>query len=313
MEQEKHSITHESHKENPFTKKARSNPWMISTIVLVVLSIILLIGSFSGGVTGNVISEDEAGQIIIDFAKQQTGEELEVIEINEDGGLYEVIVLFQGQEVPLYLTSDGKNLVQGVTPLSALSEQTTQEPAEIPKSDNPVIELFIMTHCPYGTQAEKGFIPVIKALGAGKIRFVHYFMHNPEETETPIQVCIREEQGDKFLDYLECFLEDGDSNRCLVEVGIDEDALQDCIDDGKADEYYAEDSALSEEYGVRGSPTLVIDGQIVSSSRSPDAFLQTVCSAFNTAPEGCSSSLSTETPSPGFGYEATGTDTQAQC
>jgi protein-disulfide isomerase len=308
MEQEKHPTTHESHhEEKPFTKKARSNPWMISTVVLAVFALILIIGSFSGiGMTGNVISEDEAGQIIVDFAEQQTGEEIELVEIGEEYGLYEVTVLFKGQEVPLYLTKDGENLIQGVTPLSVIQEQSSQanEPVEVPKSDKPSVELFIMTHCPYGTQAEKGFIPVIEALGDtidAKIRFVHYFMHDPEETETPRQVCIREEQSSKFLPYLECFLEDGDAEACISEVGIDETKLQDCIDNGNADDYYALDSSLSEEYGVRGSPTLVINGVIASSERSPSGFLQTVCGGFNTAPEECSQELSTDNPSPGFG------------
>jgi protein-disulfide isomerase len=301
MEEENHQGIHE---ERSLTKKARSNPWVISTIVLGVFALILVIGSFSSlGLTGNVISEQEAGQIILDFAEQQTGEEIELVGVNEEAGLYEVVVLYQEQEIPLYLTKDGENLVQGVTPLSALQSQETQsETVEVPKSDNPEVELFVMTHCPYGTQAEKGFIPVMKLLDADlKIRFVHYFMHEPEETETPIQICIREEQESKFLPYLECFLEDGDSDRCIAEVGIDEDKLQECIDES-ADNYYDLDSGLSQEYGVRGSPTLVVNGQIISSGRSPSAFLQTVCSAFNTAPVECNQELATENPSPGFGY-----------
>jgi protein-disulfide isomerase len=306
------------HEERPFTKKARSNPWMISTIVLAVFALILIIGSFSGiGLTGNVISEDKAGQIVVDFAEQQTGEQIELVGISEEAGLYEVVVLYQEQEIPLYLTKDGKNLVQGLTPLAALQEQSTaqSEPVEIPKSDKPVVELFVMTHCPYGTQAEKGIIPVIKALGNkidATIRFVHYFMHEPEEAETPRQVCIREEQSAKYLDYLECFLEDGDAERCLTKAGIDKSKLQNCIS-GNAADYYEDDSSLSQDYGVQGSPTLIVNGQIVSSGRSPDAFLQVICSAFNTAPSECAIALSSESPSPGFGYEGSGSDTTATC
>ena len=131
----------------------------------------------------------QAGQIIIDFAEEQTGEQIELVEINEVAGLYEVVVLYQEQEIPLYLTTDGENLVQGITPLAALTQGgDTQTTTEVTKSDKPEVKLFIMTHCPYGTQAEKGFIPVMKALGNtidASIRFVHYFMHEPEETETP--------------------------------------------------------------------------------------------------------------------------------
>jgi len=303
--------------EESFTKKARSNPWMVSTIVLGVVALILIIGSFSGfGMTGNAISEDVAGQIIVDFAKQQTGQEMEVVEINEESGLYEVIVLYQGEEVPLYLTKDGKSLVNGLTPLVSFDEQPEEkeEVIEVTKSDKPEVELFVMTHCPYGTQAEKGFIPVMKAfenVADLKIRFVHYFMHDPEEAETPLQVCIREEQSDKYLDYLECFLGEGNSEDCLVKAGIDRTALNTCIETN-SEGYYSEDSELSEGYGVQGSPTLVVNGQIVSSGRNPSAYAQVVCSAFNTAPGACSDDFSTANPSPGFGY-GEGSATSAQC
>ncbi|MCK4552709.1 hypothetical protein KAT80_00710, partial [Candidatus Pacearchaeota archaeon] len=170
-------------------------------------------------------------------------------------------------------------------------------------------------HCPYGTQAEKGIIPTIKALGDtidAKIRFVHYFMHEPEETETPRQVCIREEQPSKWYDYLGCFLEDGDSDRCLIEAKIDKAKMNKCISSGKSDEYYAEDSALSEGYGVRGSPSLVINGVMINSGRSPAGYLETICSAFNEKPEECNLELSSASPKPMWGYEE-GQDTGGQC
>ncbi|GAG36879.1 unnamed protein product, partial [marine sediment metagenome] len=146
-----------------------------------------------------------------------------------------------------------------------------------------------------------------------KIRFVHYFMHDPEETETPRQVCIREEQPDKWYDYLECFLGDGDSDRCLTEAKIDKTKMNNCISSGKSDDYYDEDSTLSEGYGVRGSPSLIINGQQASSSRDPSSYLATICNAFNDAPDECNTELSSAPPSPGFGYETTGSASQASC
>lgn len=311
-----HQVHHSSRR--PLTETLRKNPWILSTIILGIFAVLLVAGT---GITGNAISEDEAAQIILGFAEEQTGQVLELQSVSENSGLYEVVIIYQGNEVPLYLTKDGKNLVQGLTSLDSLTAPVQQQiapPVEMTKSDKPTVNLFVMTHCPYGTQAEKGFISTIKALGDqvdAKIRFVHYTMHGEkEDTETLTQVCIREEQSSKWLDYLECFLEDADSARCIDEVNIDEDKLNDCIDNGNADEYYAEDSTLSEASGVSGSPTLVINGAKVSSGRSSDAFLQTICGAFNIAPGDCTSlNLSTESPSPGFGYTASGSDTTAQC
>lgn len=305
-------------KKDSLTYKVRNNPWMLASILLAILSLILLITHFSGaGITGNIISKDKAGKIILDFAEEQTGETLELVDVVEEFGMYKVTVLYQDSKIPLYLTKDGENLVQGVTPLALLNQaadNTDETPQEVVKSDKPEVELFVMTHCPYGTQAEKGFIPVMELLNGVadlKIRFVHYFMHDPEEAETPRQVCIREEQEDKYLDYLKCFLEDGNAERCLAEADIDEDALETCIKEN-ADTYYAEDSKLSEEYGVQGSPTLVVNGVIVNSKRNPAAYLATVCNGFNTSPDECSESLDTTDPSAGFGY-GVGSATTAQC
>ena len=274
--------------------------------------------TFSGS-TGTISSE-AAGQNVLDYLSA-LGVEGTIDSVTDSGSFYEVIVSVGENQGPVYLTKDGKFRIQ---PLGALSIEDTPTPQSNPdtntqtivKADVPVVELFVMTHCPYGTQAEKGLIPAIEHFGSeidATIRFVHYFMHDPEETETPRQVCIREEQPDKWIDYLTCFLEDGDADRCDAEVGIDSTALETCISSGKADDYYAEDSALSEQYGVKGSPTLVVNGQVLSSGRSPAGFLDTICQTFEIVPELCGEVLDAANPSPMWGWEASGASTSAQC
>jgi protein-disulfide isomerase len=298
------------------TEKVRANPWILSTLVLGVFVLVLVIPAMN--LTGNTVSSDDAGDSVLDFVKTQTDGEGELVQVNDMGdSLYEVMILYQGQEIPLYVTKDGENLVQGVMPLVDTVEPTpTIQEGEVVKSDLPVVELFVMTHCPYGTQAEKGFIPFMEAMGDSvdaKIRFVHYFMHDPEETETPRQVCIREEQSDKYLTYLSAFLEEGDYEYALDKAGIDVDAMEECISNGNAEEYYTEDSELSESYGVGGSPTLVVNGVIASSGRSASAYLETTCSAFNDAPNECSLELDSTSPSPMWGWDASSAETTAQC
>lgn len=288
----------------------RKNPWIVSTIILgLIVSFVMVNASLSN------ISKSTAGDKLLDFYVENGATGLSIDSVEEVSGVYQINFEYQSSVVPVYMTKDGEffgSLSSFPMTGNAVSDDSSSQ--DIPKSDKPKVELFVMTHCPYGTQAEKGFIPAIKALGDkidAKIRFVHYFMHEPEKTETPRQVCIREEQSDKYLDYLECFLEDGDAERCISETGIDETTLNDCIANN-ADAYYEADSELSEAYGVQGSPTLTIAGQIITSGRSPDAYLQTICSAFNEAPEECSLELSTDSPSAGFGY-LTGSATDAQC
>jgi glutaredoxin len=204
-----------------------------------------------------------------------------------------------------------------MTLIEPASSQEEESSTEVIKSDKPTVELFVMTHCPYGTQAEKGFIPAIKNLGSSidaQVRFVHYFMHgDTEEAETYNQVCIREEQSAKYLDYLTCFLEDGNTTRCIKKVGIDQAKVNKCVSSGKAKEYYSFDSQLSEGYGVQGSPTLVINGVQISSGRDAASMLDSICGTFNNAPSTCGASLSSTSPSPGFGTGTTSGSTSAQC
>ena len=339
--------------------KIKKNPWKLTTFVFGVLAIILLASLFvfDGG-----LSSKQAGENFVDYFNSM-GAQIEYVDSVDLGDyLYQVTILATGEdgnsrEIPVYVTKDGSYYSSGIMPLIqeevAPVQQEPAAPQGVVKSDKPLVQLFVMTHCPYGTQAEKGFTPAMRALSEVadlEIRFVHYYMHEDycdlngnggldlqeeldtsegdclslgnwmgqEPTETPRQVCIREEQSNKFISYLECFLgktrTQDDAVACELEMGIDSVALAECIVTGRAEEYYAEDSALSQAAGVQGSPTLVVNGVIISAGRNPQAYGDITCQAFNSVPELCGTvSLDSTTPSPGFGYSATGSATTAQC
>lgn len=321
------SHEHESHEHESHVHKKR-NDWKIFSGILGIIVIALLVVIFYGRINGTVVSGAVAGDNLIKFAKAQ-GVDATLVKVSEKNGLYEAVLSMNGQEVPIYVTKDGKNMAASLVPLTGSTEpeckadtdcaqgQVCQsgycvaQPKDIPKSDKPKVELFVMAYCPYGTQSEKGLIPTIKALGSkidAKIRFVHYFMHgDKEEQETYTQVCIREEQSSKYLDYLSCFLEAGDSPGCLTKIGIDKTKLNTCLANNstKAKEYYKVDSDLSNKYGVQGSPTLIINGVESSAGRDSTSYLNGICAVFNSAPSECSKKLSSDTPGAGFGTTAT--------
>lgn len=300
--------------------KIKKNPWIIVSFGLVIVVLFLIFGK---GITGGVISETTAGEKVVEFASNQ-GIDAQVISVTSEGSLYEVVVSVEGQEVPTYITKDGNYFIsaQGLISLStvtgdAVVDTKEQTAKDIPKSDKPLVELFVMTYCPYGLQAEKGIIPAFNSLGnkiEGKIRFVHYFMHGDnEEQETYRQVCIREEQSSKFLPYLSCFAEKGDSGACMTQAGVDSTKVNTCVINGNGKNYYAEDSKLSQGYGVQGSPTLVINGVESSAGRDSQSYLDGICAAFNNAPSECSQKLSSTAPSSGFGSGTTPSSGSAQC
>ncbi|MEK6855184.1 MAG: thioredoxin domain-containing protein [Nanoarchaeota archaeon] len=108
--------------EIPFGKylgKTRSNPWIISTFVLGIVLVVFLIFSFTGSLTGNVVNAETAGKNVVDFINSNPalGAKVELLSTEREDSLYKVNVKFQGQEIPLYATLDGKFLVTNIVPL----------------------------------------------------------------------------------------------------------------------------------------------------------------------------------------------------
>jgi hypothetical protein len=249
---------------------------------------------------------------------------------------YRFEVMTSSGIVPTYVSIDGKLLVLqevDLTKIPANSQNTAA--VEMKKSDKPQVELFVMSHCPYGTQIEKGIIPVVEALGDKidfQLKFCSYSMHDEKELKEELnQYCIQKEQKDKLLTYLKCFLKDENSSAsCMISAKIDDAKLQSCISTTEK-EYKVLDNfknktgwtgqfpgfdvfkADNEKYGVQGSPALVINGSQVLSNRDSNSLLSSICSAFNNAPEACRSNLSSETPAPGFGEGSVQSGSTAGC
>ncbi|NOX71149.1 MAG: hypothetical protein GXO64_00425 [Candidatus Micrarchaeota archaeon] len=193
---------------------------------------------------------------------------------------------------------------------------------EVPKSDKPEVEVFIMSHCPFGLQMEKAIIPVMETLGDKadiQIKWVNYAMHGEKEIQDNTrEYCIQKEQNNKFTEYIRCFVKDGNAESCIETVGIDKNKLEKCMNDtdeefgitegyndktkwkGRFPPYPVHDD-LNQKYGVRGSPTTVINGQIARISRSQQAVLDAVCAAFNNPPPECSTKLNSDGEKSGFG------------
>ncbi len=315
-------------------KKTKINKWKIASFVL---GILLVISLFSGNglsfVSGNAVAVNAVDFINSNILQGQ-GTTATLQEVKTENGLVKAMIDIGGQVLPIYISKDGKLLFLQAIPLSTevanqntnAEQQNSPQPVQevTTKSDKPEVELFVMSHCPYGTQMEKAMLPVVKTLGDKvdfNVKFVYYAMHGEKEVKEELnQYCIQKEQNDKYLDYLYCFLEDGDGERCLDEVGIDKEKLTSCTEAADkefkvTEEFENKDNWLSgrfplfniykadnEKYGVRGSPTLVINGETVSVSRDSASLLKVICSAFNEQPEECNQEFSSAQLSPGFGF-----------
>lgn len=110
----------------------QSNPWILTSVLLAIAVLVLIFASYANSCpTGNVVSEDVAAQNLVDFASSM-GTEAELVGVDEDDNFYEVTLEMEGQEVPIHVTKDGENLVQGVQSLeqSDQDQQQQEEPQE---------------------------------------------------------------------------------------------------------------------------------------------------------------------------------------
>jgi len=328
--------------------------YVIATWILAGVSILLLIGLILALVLGGKSSAGVKGISITD-AKTQTETYLKSISqgqasvdnITDEGSLYKLGLTVSGRQYESYVTKDGKLLFpQGIdmtVPVPAAGANTAATtPTVVPKTDKPTVELFVMSYCPYGTQAEKGILPAVRALGDKidfKVRFVSYSMHGEKEIKENLnQYCIETGQPDKYLKYLACFLNDSvgqgsdaDVAACIASTGVDTTKLDACKTatdtqfnvmknfndkttwlNGNYPKFDI-DAALNTKYGVGGSPTLIINGVESNAGRDSASFLAGICAAFNTPPAECQTQLSSTPPGAGFGYDSVGAANAAGC
>ena len=148
------------------------------------------------------------------------------------------------------------------------------------RTGKPTLELFVMSYCPYGVQAEEKLIPIVKEFG-DKIDFKLQFiaqekeepseqdispftsLHGyPEVAENIRQLLILREYPDQYLDYILCRGKKLDKSweACAEKLGIDVEKIQELFDSPEAEQLFRENIKRAAELGVRASPTILIDG-----------------------------------------------------
>ena len=149
----------------------------------------------------------------------------------------------------------------------------------------PEIELFVMSYCPYGVQAEQELLPFFDKYGDTidfKLRFIvgkeeaseeetseqvaFTSLHGePELIENKRQMVIAELYPDKLFDYLLCradHLQEAWVN-CAKDVGLDVERIARAVESEKVALELVKEIQRTEELNIKGSPTLVIDGRII--------------------------------------------------
>jgi hypothetical protein len=292
-------------------------------VIALVLGMSGAFSSLSGSTLfSSTVSKEVTAQNAVNFISANylsPGVSARLDRVTEESGVYKLAIEYsssQGKQVSsVYLTRDGKLLFPNAysltaTTSAATTKKTVEEScSEQSKVETPVLEVFVASYCPYGTQIQDVLAEVVSGVPdlAKNIR-VRYMggvtngtvwsMHGPTEAaENLKQICIREEQPDAYWKYVSCFLNSSSSTECVTTAGIDLTKLTRCTaDPARGITYAEEDFAREESYGVTGSPTLFLNGVKVSEfnfgGRNPEAVKTLICCGFSDQPGSCATRLS---------------------
>ncbi|OQX71003.1 hypothetical protein B6D52_02940 [Candidatus Parcubacteria bacterium 4484_255] len=321
--------------------KRHNHSYACNKIGLFVLLTLLIVSIFTNGfgISGLFANKGNSQEMIgnaLAFINDQLLPEGSVaklgkIDSEENVKVNKFKIIIGDKSYDSFVSEDGKYLFPNVIKMAdrlkaakAAKVNPQQQTAKIVKSDKPNIGLFVMSYCPFGLQSQKTMLPVYELLKDKadiKIHFCNYAMHGKKELDENLrQYCLQKESAEKYIDYLGCFVKDGDSEKCLLSANVDQKKLNSCISstdkeykvsadydnketwlNGRYPVFNVEND-LNETYKVGGSPTIVINGRVVNvNPRTPENYKAFICRAFNVQPKECSETLSTETPAPSFG------------
>jgi len=249
-----------------------------------------------------------------------TDQEVKVDDVKDLGSIYsfQLTIPNQGAYVS-YISKDGQFIFPSGYDTEEFKKKVSAgevsleiTPKEMPKSDRPQAQLFLMSFCPYGNQAEEIIMPVVDLLKDSADIIPRYIvsktdsgsyssLHGEQELNQDVrELCVYKYQPEKFWDFLkavntDCTHENADT--CWTgparEVGIDINKISQC----QKQEFKTlldQQITLTAQYSVSGSPTLLINEAAYTGNRTSEDFKQAVCSAFNNPPEECSTILENE-------------------
>lgn len=284
-EHKKHEPTeYMEHKAHRKHKTTQTLVWIFGAVAIVAI-ILLIISIFTNGFSGaskKTISEDEAKAKTLTYLNTllQGQAEATIDSITDRGDLYAIKLNVGGRPYDSYITKDGALLFPSAIDMTATQETpATPEPQEMPKTDKPTVQLFVMSECPYGVQAEEAFFPVIKAL-SNQINFELHFiandngdgtfqsLHGQKEVDEDIrQVCAMKYYPNAYIDYISCqntnYMASKDISTtweaCITTAKLDLTTIKTCAEGTEGKELLRANIKLANEKQVGGSPTMFIN------------------------------------------------------
>jgi hypothetical protein len=231
-------------------------------IIAVEALAIIALGAFliQSGVSGS-IPADKAGQLAVDYINKNfpssDGSVATLVKSETENGVYKLTIKFGENEYTSYVTKDSNIFfTEGIS----LEPVEPAKIAELPKADKPELDIFVMSFCPYGNQAEVTAAPIVNLLkdkASIKLHYVFYSnygdpaqasqycydkdrkycsMHGIQELNQGVrELCVAKYQPDKFWSFVKnindgATAQDVDSKweAIATGIGINTQKIKDC-------------------------------------------------------------------------------------
>ena len=169
---------------------------------------------------------------------------------------------------------------------------------DVQKSDSATVDMYVMSQCPYGVQAENAIAPALDRLG-DSVDFNLYFiggvdeqgnfrsLHGePEWRGNMVQACAIEHEPDNYMDLVLCMNENPNVipdnwESCSEELNLDTEKIRNCYEGEEGKELLTESFTISELAGAQGSPTIKINGEDYQGARDANSFTRAICNYVN--------------------------------
>jgi glutaredoxin len=263
-----------------------------------------------------IITPDEASKKVKDVVTNnlvKAGTEVAVKSVVKENNLYRATVTIQKKDYVMYLSLDGKKFFpEGMD--TGVKPKEEEVAKEIPKTDKPEVDLYVMSFCPYGNKAEDTLKPAYDLL-KDKVNFnFHYIVNSDGDTieslhgakevaQNEREACVLKDYGkDKWFEFVTYVNAKCGSDGACWETGaktlsLDTAKISGCASsDGTA--LMKTNEQNSTTAGATGSPTMIINGVKTNSVYqygNSESYKQSICAAFNSVPSECSETLSSST------------------
>jgi len=310
--------------ENEVEEKAEANEveavqrksWLVKGIAGLVVVAVLGGGYYYSLQMKKLITKEEAKAKIEKLIKDSGDAATTVKDAVEEGGLYKVVISSRGQDQSIYVAKDGTKFFpqavsfEEIEKQKAEADKLAEAEKNVPKSDKPVVDLYVMSFCPYGNKAEDTMKPVYDLL-KNKVDFNFQYivsvsgdtvnsLHGAKEVaQNEREACVLKDYGkDKwfgFVSYVnaKCGADGACWEAGAKSLGLNTAKITACVaSDGLA--LMKSDAEASDAAGASGSPTLKINGvnsKAVYQYGNPEALKKAICDTFNTVPAECSKTL----------------------